>query len=436
MKTVTGIGIIAICILRAGPAPAAESWPAEANTSAVKLTLVDTDLDDNNMSGACWNPTTRTLWLANNYGRFFALVEDGAGSFQIATNGAGTKAKWLPGGDVEAVCQVEYSDDIVYILDENGWIREYDVSAYGVVSQNRAWDIRAECPEVSGAGPEGITFVPDVWLQRQGFRSADGDLYVSTNGLGGLMLVGHQSGGYVHAFDLKPSDSSYRYVGRFKTGRSETAGLEFDRQSGKLYIWHNTGVNYLEITELNSYPDGADRRLRPLVEYEGPRSGNLEGFACVPTVETNHWCFITDDNNDSDEAIVWYRAFEPDEDTDADELPDGWELRHFGTATQTVGSADSDGDDWNNKSEYIADTAPTSSVSFFPALTIVPSPAGCTLRIDPSSTGRVYRIDCKTNRLDESWQSCTNARGTGGAWTVAISTPEHRAFYRAGVQLP
>jgi len=50
------------------------------------------------------------------------------------------------------------------------------------------------------------------------------------------------------------------------------------------------------------------------VEYRGPRSGNLEGFACAPTRETNNWCFIVDDNNLNTEAIVWYRQFEPSED--------------------------------------------------------------------------------------------------------------------------
>ncbi len=290
---------------------AANPWPAETNTAAVKLTSVDSEFNDNNMSGAFWNPKMRTLWLANNYGRFFALVEDDTGSFQVATNRNGTKAKWRPGGDLEGICQADFTQAIVYLLNENGWIHEYDVSNYGVVAQNRCWDIRAQCPEVGGTGPEGITFVPDKWLRRQGFRAANGALYTSTNGMSGLMFVGHQSGGYVHVFDLNRTNDSYGYVGRYKTGQKETASLEFDRSTGKLYIWHNTGANYLEVTRLNSYVDGSDRRLRQIIEYTGPRKGNLEGFALTPTSEPNNWCFITDDNNSNGEAITWYRQFKP-----------------------------------------------------------------------------------------------------------------------------
>lgn len=412
-------------------------WPAEANTSAIKLTSVDAELNDVNMSGAFWNPVTRTLWLANNYGRFCALVEDGAGSFMIATNSGGTQASWAPGGDLEAICQVNYNDQIVYLLDENSSICEYDVSNYGVVSQTHSWNITAECPEISGAGPEGITFVPDEWLSHQGFRSASGALYTSTNGMGGLMFVGHQSGGYVHVFDLTPLGTTYGYVGKFKTSRTETAGLEFDRSTGKLYIWHNTGANYLEVAELNSYVDGSDRRLRTIVEYTGPRSGNLEGFACLPTEEPNNWCFVTDDNNLNTEAIVWYRQFEPSEDIDGDALPDGWELWSFGTTTQTVGSADSDLDGWSNTDEYIADTDPTNSSSFFPPLRLEMSLSTPILTVEGTSSSRTFHIDTKTNLLDVTWQPWTNSIGTGGTWTNPVSeSGDHARFFRSRVTLP
>lgn len=302
----SGMACTALMLVRT---MAAEPWPAEPSAQAVKLTGMDPEFNAVNMSGASWNPVTRTLWLANNSGRFYALVEDGSGGFRIATNTAGAKARWAPGGDLESICQADFNQPIVFLMDENGWIREYDVSQYGVVRENRNWDIRARCPEVHGAGPEGITFVPDEWLKRQGFLSAGGRPCASTNGMGGLMFVGHQDGGYIHVFDLGRTNGACGYVGRYKTGRSETAGLEFDRSSGKLAIWHNTGDNYLEIAELASDVDGAERRLRQIAEYVGPRRGNLEGFAMTPLNGTNTWCFMADDDNRNGEAIVWYRQF-------------------------------------------------------------------------------------------------------------------------------
>ena len=380
--------------LAAGPAAAATApWPAEPHTNAVKLTTVDTEFNAVNMSGAAWNPVTRTLWLANNSGFFWALVENGSGGFRVATNSAGTRAKWAAGGDLESICQADFASSTVYLMDEDGWIREYDASQYGVVRLIRSWDIRAQCPEVSGSGPEGLAFVPDDWLRREGFRSAGGGLYASTNGMGGLMFVGHQSGGYVHAFDLSRSNNAYGYVGRFKTGQSETAGLEFDRSTGKLYVWHNTGINYLEVTELGSTIDGSERRLRQIAEYAAPRTGNLEGFAMAPTPETNDWCFVADDNNDYGEAITWYRQFRPSEDADGDSLPDGWELWHFGTITQTVGTADTDSDGVSNAGEAIAGTDPTNRASALVVSARAGVGPGSSLVLSwPSATGRTYSV--------------------------------------------
>ena len=312
MSLILGLGLVIIGLfLVPATGLSAMPWPAETNTAAERLTSVDSEVNNKNMSGAFWNPETDTLWLTNNNGRFYALIDDGAGSFQVATDKNGAQAKWYPGGDLEGICQADFTQAIVYLLDEKGWIREYDVSEYGVALENRNWDIRRQCPEVSNAGPEGLTFVPDKWLARHGFRASNGALYTSTNGMGGLMFVGHQSGGYVHVFDLNRMNNRYIYVGLYKTGRAETAGLEFDRSKGILYIWHNIGANYLEMTELNSYVDGDERRLRQIVEYSGPRKGNLEGFALSPVAKENNWCFIADDNNKNGEAITWYKAFKP-----------------------------------------------------------------------------------------------------------------------------
>lgn len=418
---------------------AVEPWPAESYTQAVKLTEIDAGLNAINWSGAFWNPETGTLWLACNSGYFWALVENGTGSFMVATNAAGTAAKWSPGNDLEGICQADLSQPIVYLMDENGWIREYDVSDYGVVQENRNWDIRAECPEVGGIlGPEGITFVPDEWLARQGFRQTNGNLYVSTNGMGGLMFVGHQDGGYIHVFDLNPANSQYGYVGRYKTGQPETAGLEFDRSTGKLYIWHNYGNNSLEVTELNSYVDGSERRFRPLIEYAGPRAGNLEGFALAPTQDTNNWCFITDDDNVGGEAVMWYRQFEPSEDTDADSLPDGWELWHFGTTTQTVGSADSDLEGMSNADECAAGTDPTNPLSVF---SIIQTSAGSnTLTLNwNSASNRVYAIRQAADAgsvFTQVVQSAIPATPSVNCSTIDVSHITNGAQYRVSVTTP
>ncbi len=239
------------------------------------------------------------------------------------------------------------------------------MSTYGVAPTNRIWDIRAFCPEVSGDGPEATTFVPNEWLQREGFRNSSGQLYTATNGMGGLMFVGSQIGGNVHAFDLKTNANTFTYLGSNLRSRAETADLEFDRATGKLYIWHNPGSlsNFLEVAELNSTVTNGLRRLRTLIEYAGPRTVNLEGFALAHNAGTDDWCMVTDDSNANSEGVVLYRQFRPVADADVDGLTDEWELRYFGTTVAANGTADTDGDGHTDLQEFLAGTDPTNAAS-------------------------------------------------------------------------
>jgi hypothetical protein len=364
--------LIALASLWPGTHFAASPWPAEASTNALKLIALDAEFTSD-MSGAYWNSSSRTFWVCcNNPGVFWALRQDPAGNWLIATNASGVQARWAAGGDLEGICQVNEAQPHVCLLDEDGWIRQFDISNYGVVNQTRAWDIRAQCPEVGGSGPEGITFVPDDWLRREGFRDGSGTLRDSSNGMGGLMFVGSQIGGYVHVFDLSPNVDAFTYCGSNQTSQAETADLSFDRGTGKLYLWHNLGLNYLEVAELNSTLNGSVRRLRTLIEYLGPRAGNLEGIALVSTPETNDWFLMTDDNNDNGEGVALYRQFRPIEDTDNDGLTDDWELRYFGSAATTDGQADADADGHTELQEFRAGTNPTNALSLLRIQTLTP----------------------------------------------------------------
>ena len=231
----------------------------------------------------------------------------------IATNDSGKQAKYdLGGGDLEGICQVDYGKDLVCImLETENLIREYDVSTYGNAVLKKQWDISANVPTKGGAGPEGITFVPNEWLKKKGFVNAGGIPYLSTNGMGGLMFVAHQNGGRIYAFDLNRANGTVHFVGAYKTSRSESSGLEFDRSTGLLYVWHNTGPNYLEITKLSSHVEGAERCFTSVAEFVGPKSGNLEGIAIVPTVTNKDWCLIVDDDNQNGAALMLFRQFNP-----------------------------------------------------------------------------------------------------------------------------
>ncbi|MGD9611631.1 MAG: hypothetical protein AB7V22_01865 [Kiritimatiellia bacterium] len=431
---------ILVLALGAVSAPAAGPWPAEANTAAVRLTDIDAGLDAANWSGAFWNPDTRRLWLVcNNPGAFWALAENGAGGFQVATNAAGTPAKWAPGGDLEAICQADRSDTVL-VMDENGYIREYGVASFGVANPLHVWNVRAVCTNTVNSGGEGIAFVPDEYLRRQGFGDSNGVPRQSVHGMGGLTFVGYQQDGFIYVFDLNRTGDIWDFVGRYQTGRAETADLEFDRATGRLYVWHNTGSNYLEVVELRSVVAGANRRFRQLAEYVGPRTGNLEGFALVPAdaAQSAGGCVITDDNNDVREAVTWYRQFQPASDVDADGLADGAELWHFGSVTQTVGAADDDGDGLANADEIAAGTDPTNAASALVQYAPEAGPAALVLNWQ-SATGRNYSVRSTADLAN----GFTNVVQTGlpadtprNAATVDVSAVYGLTFYRIAAEAP
>jgi len=315
MKT-TFITIITILLLLnfSEISLAAKPWPAEKWSSAKILTHLSPDFR-NNMSGACWNPEKKMFWVCRNGGpsAFWVLKNNGAGSLMIATNDLGAQAKYdLGGGDLEGICQVDYNLDLVCLMFESrNLIREYDVSTYGKAVLKKQWDISANVPTKGGAGPEGITFVPNEWLKKDGFVNAGGKPYLSTNGMGGLMFVAHQNGGRIYVFDLNRENGAVHFVGAYKTSRSESSGLEFDRSTGLLYVWHNTGPNYLEITKLSSQVEGKERRFTSVAEFVGPKSGNLEGIAIAPTVTNKGCCLIVDDDNQNGAALMLFRQFNP-----------------------------------------------------------------------------------------------------------------------------
>ena len=311
----TYISIVAISLLLANSkrGTAAEPWPAEAWSSAETLTHLDPSFK-NNMSGACYNPETETFWVCCNGGpsAFWALKRDQNGSLVVASNNQ-TQAKYNLGkGDLEGICQANYRDALVYLMVEGAdKIREYDVSSLGNAKLKTEWDISAHVPTKGGRGSEGITFVPDAWLKRGIFTDATGEAYVSKNGMGGLMFVAHQNGGRIYVFDLSKSTESVDFVGSYKTSQSESSGLEFDRSTGLLYIWHNTGPNYMEVTKLSSKIAGKERRLSPVAEFVGPKGGNLEGLAITPVGKKSGECLIVDDDNQDGAAIMWFRQFNP-----------------------------------------------------------------------------------------------------------------------------
>jgi hypothetical protein len=303
-----------MCIIPTNTA-AQEPWPWGVPTNLTHIEGPEPNDFYEDLSGAAWNPVSRVLWICRNgpdgsSSKLWAVVEDGGGSFAIDYQG-GNRGEWTGFGDFEGVTQADYSEEVIYgIIEGIDTIREYDVSVYGSATVNNDWDISLYLPSTGGNGPEGITFVPDASLLAGGFVDGSGSPYTSTNGMNGLMFVAHQYGGRIYVFDLNRSDGSCIFVGEYSTAYGESAGLEFDRSTHRLYIWHGSTWNRLEIAELSSYISGSHRKLTEVIIYDEPHIGNLEGFARTQSDEPDSWVFLTIDDGGSD-SLDWYHPDPP-----------------------------------------------------------------------------------------------------------------------------
>lgn len=336
-------------------------WPAEHLSAAQNLTSIEgpgTNDFHVDLSGAFWNPVTRRLWVCRNgpgsLSKIWVLRENGAGGYQIDYNN-GLRGEWTGFGDLEDVTQANLSENTIYIIVEGEErIKAYDVSIYGIGVLRNTWNTTPYLPLSGGSGSEGLCFVPDASLQAAGFVNQSGQPYISQNGMGGLMFVAHQNGGKIYAFDLNRSNSSFSFVGSYRTSYPESAALAFDQKSGLLFILHGAGYNRLEVTTLGSTQVCPDRRLNQVISFGTPPGGgglNMEGIALVSDADCDgggRSFFLTIDDGGPG-SFYRFRDFPcaPSADMDGNGVVDGLDIGQFMTLMREgirLGSGASPGD--------------------------------------------------------------------------------------------
>ena len=128
-------------------------------------------------------------------------------------------------------------------------------------------------------------------------------------------------------------------------------------------------------------------------------------------------------------------------DSDNDGLPDWWETAYgLNPAISNAPNSNADGDPLTDREEYIADTNPQSTNSFFPRVMLTNPPLGSiSLVVDPTSTGRVYHVRWTTNLLadPQNWLLIPPEQtGSGGSVIFTITNDAPFRTYRTGVRLP
>jgi hypothetical protein len=316
---------ILVCVFGMGfssQVKAQSVWPSVNWSNAINLTSVMNGASNVlELSGLHWNPELNRLYAISDEGVLYVLQ-------QSVTKDSFSQLAKVTGLDgPEGITQVNLSANEFYTIDEKTYqIRKYThTSDFSKVTLSNYWNVLDSPSPMSNTdntGPEGIAFVPDSYLVSKGFiSSATGGVYKSVKGMGGLIFLAHQKKGLVWVFDLNPNVSNdFAYVGKYKTSEDESCDLSFDRSTGLLYILHNTGDNYLEVTDLTTTPTSGDRKFVPLKEYFIPNpdgNTNVEGFAVTPkyadSTRVSAWLCrdveSSESSSDIKDCLRWFSAF-------------------------------------------------------------------------------------------------------------------------------
>lgn len=293
------------------------TWPSTAWNNALNISsALPTSAKE--LSGLYWNNELACLYAVGDGGSVYLLeLNNKTNTFALTGSADGI-------GGPEGITQVGNAKNEFYIIDENSYeIRKYNFKTnYNGVTLQKSWNLlQSPSPmtNTGNSGPEGIAFIPDSYLQQIGFvSSSTGKTYVSTKGMGGLMFIAHQDGGYIWVFDVNPNvNNDFAYVGKYKTNRTESCDLSFDYSTGMLYILHNLDDNYLEVTNLTTTKVSSEYKLSTVAEYPIPNpsgSINIEGIAVSPKYPQNSslglWlCRDVSSKSETADAVRWFKTF-------------------------------------------------------------------------------------------------------------------------------
>jgi hypothetical protein len=279
------------------------------------------------LSGLFWNGSTNRLYVVHGDGHLRVLQLNGAGtSFSQIGNVA-----FPVNSGPEGITLVNLNANEFYTVDENNYqIRKYThpSSTNFTLTQSKSWNLVGGVSPMTNTGiigPEGIAFIPDSFLIANGFISqATGLPYVSIKGMGGLIFIAHQTGGYIWVFDINPNTSNDMvYVGKYRTNKQESCELAFDKTTGLLYILHNVFGNSLEVTDLSTFVSVSERKFTVINEYTvttaAGNNSNIEGFAitskCNDSTNVSAWLCRDVESLEAlslkQDCIRWFKPFSP-----------------------------------------------------------------------------------------------------------------------------
>lgn len=134
--------------------------------------------------------------------------------------------------------------------------------------------------------------------------------------------------------------------------------------------------------------------------------------------------------------IVDMGAYEwsPTGDIDGDGMADLWEITHFDTEADCVGTDNPDGDRYSNFEEYVAGTDPNDEASVLLVATAEPTASGFVVTWQPVE-GRVYDV-LRTPDLNLAFEPLASGIAfPAGSYTDTVHSAESIGFYQLNVRL-
>lgn len=290
-----------------GPVAAgAQPWPGSASTTVADQACAwktTTGPEGRDVSGLVFDPEhADVLWAVKNKSWVFRLVQQGdlwvpdtadgwgAGKQIVFPTGVGLPdSEGLTVGADGALYVTTERDNANSGIALNSVLRFDPATAGPVLVATTQWDLTADFPELNVPGKanlgfEGVAFVPDTYLVRNGFvDESTGSVYYPSDYPGhgaGLFFAALENDGKLYGYALNADGTAHR-VAVVDTGMGHVMDVQFDADLQRIWaLCDNTCSVSSTLLEV----DGTGA-IVPDVVYARPAdlpNVNIEGFAIAP----------------------------------------------------------------------------------------------------------------------------------------------------------
>lgn len=297
---IKAIGVFTVLVLGLAvtPAQAATAWPGDSATK----TADGTNVFGENLSGLSFESANVVWAVKNGPSTLYRLVPNGA-QWKVDQTRSLTFKNGEGDPDTEGVV---FTPDGLFAVSErdndNDNVSAPTILKFGSGSAATAeWKLPGMPKVDPNDGPEGISWVPDSFLTRNGFKDDSGKTYNPADYPGhgtGLFFVGLEATGEVYVYALQ--GTSAKLLSKFASGQKQVMDLEFDGSQ----LWTTCDSNCGGRATTFTISSG---KFRLKATYNRPSSlpnVNLEGFAISPACVSGKKVVLwADDDNTSSHAL-------------------------------------------------------------------------------------------------------------------------------------